>query len=811
MWNIFLYKSKITIHDPILFRVEDKFIETTPGRVILWSRIPKDPQVTFDLINVEINKAKSLELLIYYHIYCGDEKTLDLAEEFKNLGFEYAFKSGATFSKEDLYYNREKGDLLIEKGIQIYNDYSLNYLKGVISFNEFSSKVKNLIYKIIDPKSNELIQQEIKNNPLGCISLGIRSGARGSVSVIAQLKHLRGLSKTQGGKVSVVPSFDNFRDGLRIFNYIEATKSARKGGTDRAVSTATTGYLTRKMVNVAQDCIINQFDCGTDLFLKISNVIIGSKLQSSVFDSLKGRVLGKDLYYGKELLIAKNTLVNDKVLKIIKNYSIGSAFIRSPVFCNSLSGCCVLCYGMNISTRKLISEGEAVGIIAAQSIGEPGTQLTMRTFQTGNIAKGAQSEARQCSNFKGKVKIIGEIYNEVLLSSIGTIEIYDINTDELLGSYYASYGSKIYVNNGTIVENGTLMIESDDLYESILVENEGFIKYNNLVKGITYQTRENEDEIEIIANNSFQINPILPSISIVDKDFKLVKNINNRDHIIYLTPGTKILKKNGDKVSKGEIIGKILLNQETFKDIVDGLSEVITILEGRSGTEPAVLAKDNGIIQINSVDPHRKHITLVDDQGEEIDSFTVPKGQIVNILLRDGDRVKKGDFILNGKVILQEMLDIIGLEDLTNFFINSIQSVYKSQGVPLLNVHIEVILKQMLRMVVVEDNGDSKLIIGGIYDKIKVRKINMKLNSLGLKPIIYSLKIFGISQSAKNNDSFLAAAAFQEPVNALVEAASHFSKDGLQCNMSSMMANTLIKSGTGYVIQKLKQIKLNQL
>jgi DNA-directed RNA polymerase subunit beta' len=828
-----LSQKVITINDYIYARYEymdedgkikRKCAVTNAGRLRIWSYVPLHPKINFEFINRTINKGIADRLLDDIHLYCGQEATVRMAEAFKDLGFEYAFKSGVSLGRK--FIDKIDGIDEIKKSAWAdYVKYEDQYNKHLITKEDKNRKILLRVNDAINQSHKEL-DKWLANNPKSSTSLIIKSGARGSIEQLRQMVIFRGLGLDIKGAVGNFLCINNYCDGLRAQELYDGAHGARKGAKDRAVSVATGGYLQRKMIDVAQSCTVVNYDCGAEKFIKYGNVISGGLVQSSLSENILGRVCGTDILDPKTgaVIIPKNTLINKIVLKEINNNNIHQVDIRSPVFCKNNPGVCSLCYGMDTSTARLVNIGKAVGIIAAQSIGEPGSQMTMRTFQSGSVAKGSIQDTIINSGFNGFAHIEGDLLVKdnysIVVSGTGIIKICDEYKNEIC-KYFVPYGSRLYVTENQGVTEGDLLVEIDDVYDHIYGVNEGIVKFENLINKVNFEEKYYDDigfsETIIIDNHDPKHNGLVPTIVIVDDKGKPKLTSNGQPERYYLATDMILLVKNGDKIMPGQSLAKVRITSTMSEDIVDGLTKVINLLEARHTGDVALLSPFAGKVHIDVEERYRWKLNIINDEGELLYSTVQFRQQIKRLLVRHGDTVEIGDVLISGVPSLQDILNIMGMDKLVYNFINSIQSIYKEQGAPLSNQHLEILLKQMLRMVEITEKGDSNLINNDYVDISLVNELNKIIETKGGQAIEYKRMIIGIIQAAIKSPSFLAAASFQETQKIFKNAALEHAVDYIDTLKSCVILAKIIKAGTGIYYygadkhaQELKQKQLEQ-
>ena len=793
-------------------KIAHKMAVTNAGRMRIWAYMPRHIKFPFETINRAITRDVATHILDDVHLYCGDNATITLAEAFQDLGFESAFKSGVTIGRN--FVGKIEGlDQIREKAWEQYIKYEDQYGNHLITKEDKTSKIVIATNKYVN-EANKAIENWLRNNPFAPVSQIINSGARGSVEQLRQMVAFRGLGLNMQEEVDSNICIGNYNEGLKPREGYGGAHGARKGAKDKSVSISTGGYLQRKMVDVSQNCIVNEKDCKTQDSIRYGNVISGGSLQSSLADNIAGRVLAEDIVspVDNSIIVAKGTLIDPNILRVLKKHKVHQTRVRSPVFCKNNLGVCSMCYGVDTSTGKLVESGKAVGIVAAQSIGEPGSQMIMKSFQSGNVAKGSIQETILHSGFAGIIKLEGETLPKedylLVTSGYGVIQVNDKYNKEIC-KYFIPYGSRLFVKDNDTIEEGSLLSEIDDVYENIFAINEGFVKYENLILKVNYEERTYEDvgikELIVIDNHDPKYNSVIPSLLIVDENGNPKYNANGRIERHYLNNEMIILVEDGEEVKPGTFLCRMRIDSSISDDIVDGLTKVVTILEARHSGEIATLAPEDGIVQIDVEERNKWKVSIINKDGVIVYNSLHVKQQIKRLLVRCGDRIKRGDMIVSGTPSLQDILNINGVEGVVHNFIHSVQAIYKDQGVPLSNQHLEILLKRMLSLVEVTNVGDSHLIMNDYYDVDLIHNINKKIQEFQGQPITYKHMIIGITQAAIRNPSFLSAASFQETQKTFTNAALRGAKDYLHCLKSNIICSKILPIGTGkayYTMQK---------
>lgn len=807
---------QIGLHEKIKLKINNLFTETTCGRAILSRVLPIN--ITFDSINKLMTKKEISSLISTCYKNNSIKDSVILADNLMRIGFEYATQSGISIGIEDIDIPKEKYDIIKqteEQILTIEDAYSNGLINKEDRYNQIIdiwSKANENITTVLMKKLavKERINEEgkiITEDSFNPIYMMAESGARGSINQIRQLAGMRGLMAKPDGSIIETPITANFREGLNILQYFISTHGARKGLADTALKTANSGYLTRRLVDVAQDVVITQNDCETTDSIEITPIIEDGNIIEKLTDRIKGRMLQEDIKNKKdEIIITKNTLLNDNEIILIEKLNIKKIKVRSVIKCKSKYGVCSKCYGTDLTTNALVSIGEAVGVIAAQSIGEPGTQLTMRTFHIGGAAsRTSMTNQIQCKTdgmieYKNVKTIIHEKTKKIIsISRSGKIIILDKEKKEL-EQYKIPYGAIIHKNNAHDSKKDEIIATWDPHNIPIISEITGTIKYINLIEGLTIKKELDETTglsniIVIDSNKSNQnINNIKPSIEIINKELK-IENNDTKITNYFLSPGTIINVENHQKINIGDIIAKIPKDTSKVKDITGGLPRVADIFEARKPKDPAILADTTGIVIFGKETKDKNRILIKDADGN-FNEILIPKWKNVNVF--ENESVIKGDILVEGEHNLHDILRLLGVNELTDHIKKEVQSVYRLQGVRIDDKHIEVIIKQMLKKGIVIDSGDSNLLKDDQENILLINDLNKKLKNENKKEILYKTVLLGITKAALTTDSFISAASFQETTKVLTEAAISGKKDKLLGLKENVIVGKLIPAGTGF-------------
>lgn len=797
-------QGALDLHADIKVRIDNKIYNTVTGRVILYKMIPEG--VEFEKVNSVLGKKELVGLVEYIYSKLGNFETVKFLDKIKNLGFSYACKAGFSICIDDLVIPKEKTQIIEEATKEVF-DIEENYREGTLTAGERYNKIIEVWSKAND-KITDYLMKTIENmggdksatnkrdkyfNPIYVMA---NSGARGSKAQISQLAGMRGLMAKPSGEIIETPITSNFREGLTVLQYFISTHGARKGLADTALKTANAGYLTRRLVDVAQDVIISGDDCGTIKGIEITALLEGTDVVESIGERLYGRYSLEDIYdpLTDELLIEANTLLLDDEVKKIERAGIDRVKVRSVLTCEMEYGVCKHCYGLDLSTRRVIEIGEAVGIMAAQSIGEPGTQLTMRTFHIGGAASAGTEESSLVAKFGGTVRFheIKYVKNRhgqnVVLNRNGVLQIVD-KDGRVIERYNISYGTKLLVEDGQEIKQGTKLAEWDSYASVIMTEYEGRVAFGDVVIGETL--KEDIDPITGLAQKVIISNTRdkkQPRVSIKGADNKTVQR--------YILPvGAIITVEEGSDVYPGDIIAKIPMETQKTRDITVGLPRVAELFEARKPKDPAVIAEIDGVVTIEGTSRGLRKVVIVNEETGDKKSYNISIQKYINV--RDGDRVKAGEALVDGLINPHDILAILGEEALQKYLVDEIQEVYKKQGVSINDKHIEVIVRQMLKKVVIEDPGDSEFMPNEEVYKNEFLKVQQQIIAEGGIPPRGRPILQGITKAALNTESFISAASFQETTRILTEAACTGKIDYLRGLKENVIMGKLIPAGTG--------------
>src|SRR5213593_4371323 len=786
----------IDLQARIRLRWNGGVIETTVGRTLLNDVVP--PSLRF--INKELKKKEIGVLIADCYNRLGNEATVAFLDELKDIGFRYATLSGLSIGIEDMHIPSAKGQL-IDRARQQVNEVEQQYQDGVITNGERYNKVVDIwahvTEQIADAMFSELERGE-QGGEFNPIYMMADSGARGSKQQIRQLAGMRGLMAKPSGEIIETPITSNFREGLTVLEYFTSTHGARKGLADTALKTADSGYLTRRLVDVSQDVIVSEYDCGTVKYIEATPLVEGGDIIQSLRDRILGRVAAEDVRdpVSNEIIVQVNSEITEELAQKIEDSGLERVRIRSGLTCDTKRGICVMCYGRNLGSGRLAELGEAVGIIAAQSIGEPGTQLTMRTFHIGGTAQRV-AEGKHESKAPGIVKfhnvrtVVNRDGDLIATNRNGEVGVADERGRER-ERYPVAYGAKIKVKPEQRIKARTVLVEWDPFTNPILTEFTGRTEYQEIVEGVT--VREEFDEVTGLARKVVIEDPeskLQPGIVIRSTD---AGNASGERHRYPLPVGANLAVADGGDVFVGDVIAKIVREATRTKDITGGLPRVAELFEARKPKEQAVITEIDGRVEMGSFVKGMRKIVIRADNGETRE-YLIPRGK--HIIVHESDRVKAGEALMDGSPNPHDYLAVLGDRELQRYLVNEVQEVYRLQGVTINDKHIEIIVRQMLRRVRIEEVGDTDFVVGELVDKFVFQEENERVLTQGKRAATAKPVLLGITKASLSTDSFISAASFQETTRVLTEAAISGKTDDLRGLKENVIVGRLIPAGTG--------------
>jgi DNA-directed RNA polymerase subunit beta' len=780
-----------------------QFINTTVGRVIFNDHLPKD----MPFINGLLKKKGVQQLCYYCYLRFGLQRTVQMLDGLKELGFQYATKSGISIGIDDMVIPGDKPALVDSTEKEVVK-VQQQYLDGAITNGERYNKVIAIWSDITEKVAEQMfkaMERQDKEGVINPIYVMADSGARGSKQQIRQLSGMRGLMAKPSGEVIETPITSNFREGLTVLQYFISTHGARKGLADTALKTADSGYLTRRLVDVAQDVIISELDCGTADGIYVAPITEAGVEVEPLRDRVVGRVsLDKIKDYEGNVIVDVNQEITEELANAIQAAGIERVKIRSVLTCESKRGACARCYGRNLATGRLVELGEAVGVIAAQSIGEPGTQLTMRTFHIGGTATRVTEQSKLEARSNGFIRFIdmavvrGRGEHLIAMNRNGIIAIVDEKGREK-ERYHVVYGARLRVEEGQAVKLGDLLAEWDPYTFSILTETGGTIQYKDLQPGVTIE--EQVDEVTGLS----QLVVTLPPGDEKHAPTIMVRDSAGRTRKKYLMPTrAHLMVQDGDEVQPGDVLAKIPRETTKTKDITGGLPRVVELFETRKPRDPAVISEIDGVVKYGEISKGLRKIYVESEDGKTQKEYSIVRGVHINV--QEGEHVRAGEPLIDGPLNPHDLLAVLGEKFTQAYLVNAIQEVYRLQGVNINDKHIETIVRQMMRWVKVEDVGDTTFLLDEQVDKFRFREENDRILSEGGRPATGRPLLLGITKASLSTDSFISAASFQETTRVLTEAAVAGKVDYLRGLKENVIMGRLIPAGTG--LERYRNIEL---
>ena len=793
-------------------------VESTAGRMILSDLLPRHPSVPFDVINKVMTKKELTNLIDVVYRHCGQKETVIFCDRMMKLGFRHACVAGISFGKDDLIIPKEKEKLVGEAKDKVA-EYEQQYLDGLITKGEKYNKVVDIWSKATDDVADAMMQHISNINEVGLNSVYMmaHSGARGSAAQIRQLAGMRGLMAKPSGEIIENPITSNFKEGLTVLEYFNSTHGARKGLADTALKTANSGYLTRRLVDVAQDAVITEVDCGTEEGITLTAVMNGADVVVGLAERILGRSAAEDIkdpLSGK--VIVKGGVVIDEVTsEAIETAGIDSIKVRSALTCQTRNGVCAACYGRDLARGTSVNIGEAVGVMAAQSIGEPGTQLTMRTFHIGGAAQRGAEKSSYEASLDAKIEVRNQ---NVVKNSDGVNIVMGRNTEIVLFdgqgkervAHRVPYGARLLVENGAKVKAGDKMAEWDPYTLPIITEKDGIAKFYDLVEGVSVSERTDEatgisSRVVIDWRSQPKGGDLKPRIALTGAGGKVLKLPNGLDANYYMSTDAILSVENGQEVKAGDIIARIPRETSKTRDITGGLPRVAELFEARRPKDFAVISEIDGQVEFGKdYKAKRRIIVNPTDKSEEPREYLIPKGR--HLAVQEGDYVRVGDPILDGAMVPHDILDVMGVEALAAYLVNEIQDVYRLQGVKIDDKHIEVISRQMMQKVEILEVGDTTYLVGEQIDREEFEAENQKYIDDGKRPAVAKPLLQGITKASLQTRSFISAASFQETTRVLTEAAVQGKMDELHGLKENVIVGRLIPAGTGAYVNQLRKL-----
>jgi DNA-directed RNA polymerase subunit beta' len=794
-------------------------VETTPGRMLLAEILPRHPNVSLDLINQLLTKKEVTNVIDIVYRHCGQKETVIFADHLMTMGFGFACKAGLSFGKDDLVVPSTKEDLVTGTEDMV-KSYEQQYQDGLITQGEKYNKVVDAWSHCTDQVADEMmkhISTAEPGKPVNSVYMMAHSGARGSAAQMKQLAGMRGLMAKPSGEIIETPIISNFKEGLTVLEYFNSTHGARKGLADTALKTANSGYLTRRLVDVAQDSIVIEEDCGTKLAITKRAVAEGGDIMTPLSELVLGRSAAErviDPESGK-VIVKSGQLIEEVEAQRIDDCDLESVKIRSPLTCETLGGVCVTCYGRDLARGTRVNIGEAVGVIAAQSIGEPGTQLTMRTFHIGGAVQRGSQQSKAEASHDAKV----DLRNcSTVKNSEGVQVVMNRNTELVLvdaqgrdrARHRIPYGAKLMVKAKAKVKRGDKLAEWDPYTLPIISEKEGTANYTDLVEGLSMT--EKVDEATGIASKvviDWKQQPkgadLKPRITLRNKKGDVVTLAKGLEARYFLSVDAILSVEPGQQVHAGDVLARIPRESAKTRDITGGLPRVAELFEARKPKDYAVISEIAGTVEFGKDYKSKRRIVVVpaSDKEDSIE-FLIPKGKHINV--QEGDHVEVGDALMDGNPVPHDILRVLGIEALANYLIDEVQEVYRLQGVKINDKHIEVIVRQMLQKVEITEPGDTTFLVGEQSDRTEFDEINAKTKQEGGKVAKAAPVLQGITKASLQTNSFISAASFQETTRVLTEAAVSGKVDHLTGLKENVIVGHLIPAGTGAIMNQVRQV-----
>jgi len=795
-------------------------VESTPGRMILSDLLPRHPNVSFDLINQVLTKKEISNIIDIVYRHCGQKETVIFADRMMKLGFRYACVAGISFGKDDLIIPEEKIKLVNAANDKVA-EFEHQYQEGLITKGEKYNKVVDIWSKCTDDVADAMMKKisNLTAENMNSVYMMAHSGARGSAAQIRQLAGMRGLMAKPSGEIIETPIISNFKEGLTVLEYFNSTHGARKGLADTALKTANSGYLTRRLVDVAQDAIVTGRDCGTKKGVTMRAILNGSDVIVSLAERILGRSAATDIMnpLNGQLIVKAAEIIDEVTSEQIETAGIDEVLVRSVLTCElEGTGICAKCYGRDLARGTEVNMGEAIGVMAAQSIGEPGTQLTMRTFHIG----GAAQKGAERSQVEASINASIEIRNKnIVVNSSGVAIVMGRNTEIVLkdekgkekAAHRVPYGARLLVDEGTKVKAGDKMAEWDPYTLPIITEKDGVAHYFDLVEGVS--VTEQVDEATGISSKrviDWRSQPkggdLKPRISLLDKKGNIITLPNGLPANYYMSVDSILSVESGQEIKAGDIVARIPRETSKTRDITGGLPRVAELFEARRPKDFAIISEIDGYVEFGKDYKAKRRIVVKPanlDDGEPRE-YLIPKG--LHLAVNEGDFVRKGDPLLDGALVPHDILDVLGVEALSDYLTNEVQDVYRLQGVKINDKHIEVIVRQMLQKMEVLEVGDTTYLVGETEDREVFAELNQKYIAEGKRPAVGRPVLQGITKASLQTRSFISAASFQETTRVLTEASTQGKVDRLHGLKENVIVGRLIPAGTGAYINSVKRV-----
>ncbi len=801
--------------------------ETTVGRALVWEIVPDG--MPFDLVNVDMTKKNISKLINYSYRHLGNKETVMLADQVMYLGFKFATKSGVSFGIEDMRIPEKKSEIL-EKAETEVREIQSQYSSGLVTDGERYNKVVDIWSHANEQVANVMMEglgeestvnaagEKVKQKSFNSVFMMAESGARGSAAQIRQLAGMRGLMAKPDGSIIETPITANFREGLDVLQYFISTHGARKGLADTALKTANSGYLTRRLVDVAQDLVVSLLDCGTSEGLTMTPIVEGGDVVESLAERVLGRVVINDVLSQKEeeVIIPAGIMLDEAKVSILEENGIDRLLVRSVITCEARHGICAKCYGRDLGRGHMINIGEAIGVVAAQSIGEPGTQLTMRTFHIGGAASRSASISNVQVKSNGTIRLnkLKSVKNKdghlVAVSRSGEVGVVDEYGRER-ERYKIPYGAVLTIDEGGAVNTGDVIVNWDPHTHPVVTEVNGYVQLIDFVDGVTVQ--EQTDDITGLTSRvvtdpkqrSAMGKELRPMVRLIDDNGDGINLPNTEIPAQYFLPTGAIAGiKDGGEVLVGDVLARIPQESSKTRDITGGLPRVADLFEARKTKDPAILAEATGAISFGKETKGKQRIVITDSEGEQFETL-IPKWRHITVF--EGEFVEKGETIAEGELTPHDILRLRGVEELADYLVKEIQDVYRLQGVGINDKHIEAIIRQMLRKVDITASGETDFVKGEQVERVFVNEVNNQMEKDGKIPASFDPVLLGITKASLATESFISAASFQETTRVLTDAAVRGISDGLNGLKENVIVGRLIPAGTGLAYHEHRRSK----
>ncbi|HBR96922.1 MAG TPA: DNA-directed RNA polymerase subunit beta' [Gammaproteobacteria bacterium] len=832
----------VELHASVVVRVKDVEIteegertqvvrraETTVGRALVSHILPEG--LTFDYVNCDLTKKNISRLINACYREVGLKESVVFADQLMYMGFRYSTLAGVSIGVEDMVVPKDKQDIIAAAEGEV-KEIEDQYASGLVTNGERYNKVVDIWSHANDQVAGSMMSKlgmetttdvegkEVEQPSFNSIFMMADSGARGSAAQIRQLAGMRGLMAKPDGSIIETPITANFREGLNSQQYFISTHGARKGLADTALKTANSGYLTRRLVDIAQDMVVTEVDCGTTDGITMKPIIEGGDVVEPLRERVLGRVVAQDVYRpgGEDVVAPAGTLLDEHWVDVLEASGVDEVMVRSAIRCEAEYGVCAMCYGRDLARGHLINEGEAVGVMAAQSIGEPGTQLTMRTFHIGGAASRSAAASSVETKSSGSVRfhnvkgVLNPQQQLVVVSRSAELGVVDEHGRER-ERYKIPYGAIVSVEDGGEVAAGAVIAQWDPHTHPVVTEVAGFAKFSDFVEGVTISAQV--DDItgvsSIVITDPKQRGgtgkDLRPTIRLVDDKGDDLCYVGTEIPAHYaLPPGAIVSLSDGEEIAVGDVVARIPQESSKTRDITGGLPRVADLFEARKPKEPAILAERTGTVSFGKETKGKQRLIITPSEGDRYEEL-IPKWRHINVF--EGEQVERGEVIADGEPNPQDILRLLGVEALASYLVQEIQDVYRLQGVKINDKHIEVIIRQMLRKVEIADPGDSRLLRGEQVDAIKLRKVNAQLTELGKRPATFEHLLLGITKASLVTESFISAASFQETTRVLTEAAVRGARDDLKGLKENVIVGRLIPAGTGLAFHKERRRSRN--